>query len=95
MEEQAKEIAELLKLLANQYRLLIICALMDGSLTVGEIHSKVPNISLSALSQHLAQLRMAGILEAEKRGLNVFYQIKDRRLLPVLEALKEQYCSES
>ena len=38
MEEQAKTIAELLKLLANEHRLLILCALIKGQLTVGDIH---------------------------------------------------------
>ncbi len=43
MEEQAKTIAELLKLLANEHRLLILCALIKGQLTVGDIHKCVPN----------------------------------------------------
>ena len=41
MEEQAQKIAELLKLLANEHRLLILCALIQGKLTVGEIHKKL------------------------------------------------------
>lgn len=45
MEEQAKTIAELLKLLANEHRLLILCALIKGQLTVGDIHKCVPNIT--------------------------------------------------
>ena len=48
MEEQAKTIAELLKLLANEHRLLILCALIKGELTVGDIHKYVPNITASA-----------------------------------------------
>ena len=59
MEEQAKKIAELLKLLANEQRLLILCALIQGPMTVGNIHAFTPNITASALSQHLSQLRMA------------------------------------
>ena len=43
MEEKAKKIAELLKLLANEHRLLILCALVQGPLTVGEIHSFTAN----------------------------------------------------
>ena len=52
MEEQAKKIAELLKLLANEHRLLILCALIQGKLTVGEIHKYLPNITAKDLSQH-------------------------------------------
>ncbi|MDE6959268.1 MAG: metalloregulator ArsR/SmtB family transcription factor [Lachnospiraceae bacterium] len=94
MEEKAKKIAELLKLLANEHRLLILCALMKGPLTVGEIHSFTPNITASALSQHLNQLRMAGILESKKQGMNVIYRIRDQRVMSLLGAVKECYCEE-
>lgn len=93
MEEKAKKIAELLKLLANEHRLLILCALMQSPLTVGELHNFTPNITLSALSQHLGQLKMAGILSAEKQGMNVVYRIEDERVVALLGAVKEQYCS--
>lgn len=68
MEEQARKIAELLKLLANEHRLLILCALMKEPLTVGQIRDHAPGISGSALSQHLGQLKNAGILDSESRG---------------------------
>ena len=92
MEEKAKKIAELLKLLANENRLLILCALVQGPLTVGEIHSFTSNITASALSQHLAQLKTAGILDSEKRGMNVFYRIQDERIIGMIAFLKEYYC---
>ena len=95
MEEQAKTIAELLKLLANEHRLLILCALVTGQLTVGDIHKCVPNITASALSQHLNQLKTAGILSSEKQGLTVIYQIQDERLIALIEVIKELYCSDS
>ncbi len=94
MEEQAKMIAELLKLLANEHRLLILCALVQGPLTVGEIHKYAPNITASALSQHLNQLKTAGILSAEKQGMNVIYQIQDERIIALMEVIKELYCSD-
>lgn len=92
MEEQAKKIAELLKILANEHRLLILCALMRGTHTVGQIHEFTPNITASALSQHLNQLRTAGILESEKQGMNVLYRIQDQRVVALLEVIKEYYC---
>ena len=92
MGEQAKKIAELLKLLANEHRLLILCALIQGKLTVGEIHKHAPNITASALSQHLNQLRTAGILSSEKQGMNVFYWIQDDRVIALIEAIKKEYC---
>ena len=85
MEEQAKKIAELLKLLANEQRLLILCALIPGPMTVGNIHAFTPNITASALSQHLSQLRMA--------GMNVIYQIADEHVIGLMSFLKTHYCT--
>lgn len=93
MEERAKSIAELLKLLANEHRLLILCALIGGRLAVGEIHKYSPGITASALSQHLYQLKNAGILDSEKKGMNVFYWIRDERVIALIEAIKKEYCS--
>lgn len=92
MEEKAKTVAELLKILANEYRLLVLCALVDDTLTVSQIHEFVPNITASALSQHLSQLKRSGILESQKQGLNVFYKIADTRVLELLSVLKKYYC---
>lgn len=92
MEEQARQIADLLKLLANEHRLLILCALLRGRMTVGQIHEYDPEITASALSQHLGQLRAAGILESEKQGMNMFYEIRDQRVVALMDLLREQYC---
>ena len=94
MEEKAKNIAELLKILANEHRLLILCALGNGPLTVGELHRFTPNITASALSQHLNQMRAAGILESEKRGMHVLYRMRDQRVTALLGAIKRYYCEE-
>ena len=94
MEAKAKNIAELLKLLANEHRLLILCALLDGKLTVGDIHRFTPNITASALSQHLNQLKIAGILSSEKQGMNVFYWIQDERVVILIETIKKEYCQD-
>ena len=93
MEKKAKKIAQLLKLLANEQRLLILCALLSGPLTVGEIHAHTASITASALSQHLNQLKTAGILESEKQGMNVIYRIQDQRVVALMGAIKEQYCN--
>lgn len=94
MEEQAKRIAELLKLLANEHRLLILCALIQGRLTVGEIHRHCSHITASALSQHLSQLKTAGILDSEKQGMNVIYWIQDQRVIALIESIRTYYCGQ-
>lgn len=95
MEEQAKKVAELLKLLANEHRLLILCSLMEGSQNVSAIHTRVPGITASALSQHLKQMKSAGILDSEKQGMNVIYRIKDKRIIALIDVIKENYCNSS
>jgi DNA-binding transcriptional ArsR family regulator len=92
MEEKAKKVAELLKILANENRLLILCALIKSPLTVGEIYAHTPNITQSALSQHLNHLKTAGMLDSQKSGMNVVYSIADERVVALIETLKEQYC---
>ena len=92
MEEKAKKIAELLKLLANEHRLLILCALIQEPMSVGKIHEFTPNISSSALSQHLSQLKTAGILESDKQGMKVIYRIQDKNVVGLMDFLKTHYC---
>ena len=93
MGEKAKKIADLLKVLANENRLLIFCALIESPLTVNEISKKVPNITQSALSQHLALLKAHGILDCKKTGLNITYSIVDRRVEEIINVLKKYYCN--
>ena len=93
MEEKAKQIAELLKVLANENRLLILCALMKRAMTVGELVRYVPGITQSALSQHLGLLKAHGILSSNKAGQSVTYSIADHRVEEVLAVLKTYYCT--
>ena len=90
--ERAKQVAELLKVLANENRLMIFCALTECSLTVGQIAKYVPGITQSALSQHLAILKAHGILDYKKKGQNVTYSIADKRAEKVINVLKKHYC---
>jgi DNA-binding HxlR family transcriptional regulator len=93
MEHQAKEIAELLKVMANQHRLMILCYLIEKPMNVSEIHEKIPAISQSALSQNLAMLKAHGILDSNKYGLQNVYHIKDDRIKKIIQVLRETYCN--
>jgi len=93
MVREAKHVAELLKVLANENRLLIFCALTEQPLTVGEIAKYVPNITQPALSQHLTLLRAHGILDFRKSGQNVTYSIADKRAGKIISVLKKYYCN--
>jgi len=92
MEEKAKKIAELLKILANEYRLLIVCFLMKQPMTVSELAKEMPAVTQSALSQHLKLMKAHGILDAVKSGQNVTYSIHDHRVKEIIHTLQKFYC---
>ena len=92
MKEKAKKIADMLKILANENRLRILCALMEGQMTVGTLSEFVKDITQSALSQHLTLLKAAGIVSSEKKGQNVTYSIADKRVEELIETLRKHYC---
>ncbi|MFQ9922474.1 MAG: ArsR/SmtB family transcription factor [Beduini sp.] len=94
MEMKAKEVASILKIIANANRLMILCILEEGEYSVGELGEKINDITLPALSQHLSALRLAGFIESDKKGLNVYYRISDQRIIEVIKVLKVMYCQE-
>lgn len=90
--KQAGEAAQLLKLLGNEKRLLILCFLAArGEMTVGELVGVV-KLSQSALSQHLARLRADGLVTFRRTAQTLHYSIADRKALRVLQTLKDIYC---
>ena len=94
MRERAKQVSKLLSHLANENRLLILCALLEGPLTVGDILKEVNNITAPALSQHLNRLKEGGIIDSEKQKQHVIYFIADDRIIEVMEVLRREYCTE-
>lgn len=87
----AEQAEALLKQLANASRLMVLCHLMSGEKTVGELADKV-GLSQSALSQHLSKLREAGLVESDKRGLMVYYRICSMDAQAILSILYLIYC---
>jgi ArsR family transcriptional regulator, virulence genes transcriptional regulator len=90
--KQAGDAAQLLKLLGNEKRLLILCFLAArGEMTVGELVDVV-KLSQSALSQHLARLRADGLVAFRRTSQTLHYRVTDKRAMRVLQVLKEIYC---
>ena len=69
-----------------------IGCLEEREYTVSELNERIKSITMSALSQHLSQLKLAGIIESDKKGLNVYYRLNDLRILEVMKVLKKLYC---
>lgn len=91
MERHAAEVSHLLKVLSHEVRLLVMCHLHDGELSVSEINSRV-RLSQSALSQHLAALRGEGLVTTRRQGQNIYYRLADGRAARFLALLHDLYC---
>ena len=92
MAESAEAAESLLKLLANRFRLQILCALVEGEKSAGEIESML-DISQSAVSQHLARLRDKQVVATERRGQMVFYRLASIEVNAILSTLYLIYCN--
>jgi ArsR family transcriptional regulator, virulence genes transcriptional regulator len=89
---KAAEAAALLKELASEKRLMILCALIDEKeMSVTEIAGRV-DLSQSALSQHLARLRQQRIVAYRRDGATLFYSVADGNIGRILKTLKSIYC---
>ena len=89
--EHASAAVNLLKELANQNRLMICCCLGDQELSVSALNEQVP-LSQSALSQHLARLRDAGIVATRRDAQTIYYRVADKNAMKIITTLKSIYC---
>ena len=89
--DRAAEAAKLLRALANERRLLILCQLADGERSVGELQARL-GLSQSALSQHLAVLRQQSLVVGRREGQTIHYRIADPAALRVVATLAEIFC---
>ena len=86
--------SELLKLISNQKRLLILCLLHEKEMSVSELNDTLPQLSQSALSQHLAQLRDANLVKSRREAQTIYYSLTDSKAVRVIHLLHELYCQE-
>lgn len=87
----ATSAAALLRALANEQRLLVLCNLAGGELSVGELNRRVP-LSQSALSQHLAVLRDTGVVGTRREAQTVYYSLLPGPAAQVVATLHKAYC---
>lgn len=91
--EHAGQAAALLKQLGNANRLMILCTLVSGEMSVSELNAGIP-LSQSALSQHLAGLREAELVATRREGQVIFYRLQNPAVVEVLQVLKRLFCPE-
>ena len=93
MDAAAADAAELLKALSNPGRLRILCALVPGEVTVGELETML-GASQSYVSGQLLRLRNEGLVACERDGRSMRYRLSDPRVRPILERIYEIFCPE-
>lgn len=91
MAAHAQEAARLLRSLGNAHRLMVLCLLSAGELSVGALNERLP-LSQSALSQHLAVLRDEGLVSTRREGQTIYYRVPEGPALQILQVLQNAYC---
>ena len=91
MKGRANDVAELLKAMAHQERLMVLCQLLEGEVGVGQLQ-EMSSLSQSAFSQQLSVLRKNGIVSVRKESQQVFYSLADPRVKELITGLHRIFC---
>ncbi|UTH75812.1 helix-turn-helix transcriptional regulator [Chromobacterium sp. IIBBL 290-4] len=91
MRQAASQACGMLRALANEDRLLLLCQLSQGEKSVGELEEMV-GIRQPSLSQQLGVLRNEGLVATRRDGKRIIYSVADPKALAVLTALHQLYC---
>jgi len=87
-----KNATNLLKVMSNEWRLLILCHLVNGEKSVGDLEKEL-GLGQSALSQHLAVLRREKIVCTRRDAQSIFYSLDSSDAKAIMETLYERFCS--
>ena len=85
--------SQLLKTLGNAQRLRVLCLLLDGEMSVGQINEQLPELSQSALSQHLARLRDENLVSTRREAQTVWYALPAGPAHAIIATLYGIYCA--
>ncbi len=92
MRENAAQAVRLLKSLANESRLMIMCVLAEGECSVGALNKRI-NLSQSALSQHLAILREQELVVTRRESQVIHYSLAPTEAMDLIQTLHDIYCT--
>ncbi len=92
-EIDVQQAAELMRSLSNPNRLMIACVLVEGEQSVSELEGKL-GIKQPILSQQLADLREAGVVQARRSSKSVFYSVADAKAGHLIAALHQIFCGQ-
>jgi DNA-binding transcriptional ArsR family regulator len=88
LEARASAAARLMKMLASEQRLILLCRLAEGERSVGDLATYV-GLAQSAASQHLAKLRTDGLVATRRHGQTIYYRLVDPAAIKVIDTLCE------
>ena len=91
MRESAARACQMLKILANEDRLIILCQLIQGEKNVGELEALL-GIRQPTLSQQLTVLREEGLVRTERKGKYIFYSLASNEVIQIMQTLYRIYC---
>ncbi len=91
MRSNAANAASLLKSLANETRLIVMCVLAEGEISVGQLNQQI-DISQSALSQHLAILREQQLVKTRRESQTIYYSLSDNKTVSLIDRLLDIFC---
>jgi len=91
MQRSAADAVRLLKSIANESRLMVMCVLAEGELSVGDLNGRIA-LSQSALSQHLAILRDQGLVKTRRESQTIYYSLAETAALQLINTLHDIYC---
>jgi DNA-binding transcriptional ArsR family regulator len=91
MQRNASDAVNLLKGLANESRLMIMCVLSEGEVSVGQLNQRI-KLSQSALSQHLAVLRDQELVQTRRESQTIYYRLADSDAMTIIQLLHKAYC---
>lgn len=94
LEGRAGEAAQLLALMANSRRMLVLSNLVGGERSVGEL-ATIAGLSPSALSQHLGKMRALGIVTTRRDAQTIYYSLAGHEVQALLEALCRLYAPDA
>lgn len=94
MDQAAGRASDLLKALANRHRLLLLCRLLDGERSVGDLAGFL-GVRDSTVSQHLSLLRRDGLVSTRRAGQTIFYALESGPAREVLATLYRCFCMNS
>ncbi len=92
LKANAEKASTLLKAMSNERRLLVLCSLAEGELSVRQMERLV-DLSQSALSQHLARLRHDGLVETRRDAQTIYYSLRGDEARAIIKTLHDLYCS--